>query len=105
MYPDVFVGRAPVSSSAQAQGFVNKTIAYDSNPPTDYQNKMLLAGEYLWPQCDGGVLKNYIYDNYVTPLFPEVTKLYESMGNLTWESFRDALNLGQAITNHAGHAN
>ena len=66
---------------------------------------MLLAGEYLWPQCDGGVLKNYIYDNYVTPLFPEVTKLYESLGNLTWENFRDALNLGQAITNHAGHAN
>lgn len=105
LYPDLFVGRAPVSTYAQAQDFVNKTIAYDSNPPTDYQNKMLLAGEYLWPQCDGGVLKDYIYDNYVTPLFPQVTRLYESLGNLTWENFRAALNSGQAVTNHAGHAN
>jgi hypothetical protein len=105
LYPDVMVGRAPVSSLSQAQAFVSKTLAYESDPPTDYQTKMLLAAEYLWPDTDGGVLKNYIYDTYVTPLFPDVTKLYESLSNLTKNNFRDALNSGQMITNHDGHAN
>jgi len=105
LYPDVFVGRAPVSSLTQAQTFVNKTLAYESNPPTDYQTKMLLAAEYLWPSTDAAVLKNYIYNNYVSPLFPDVSKLYESLGNLNKTSFRDALNSGQMITNHCGHGN
>jgi hypothetical protein len=105
LYPEVFVGRAPVSSLSQAQTFVNKTLAYEIDPPTDYQTRMLLAGEFLWPTTDGGVLKNYIYDNFVIPLFPDVTRLYESLGNLDKTSFRNALNSGQMITNHCGHAN
>lgn len=105
LYPDVFVGRAPVTGYAQAEDFVAKVIAYDSDPPADYQTNMLLAGEYLWPGCNGGVLKDYIYDSYVTPLSPDVTRLYESLGNLNSANFADALNSGQMITNHAGHAN
>jgi hypothetical protein len=105
LYPDVIVGRSPVDNLSEAEAFVNKIIAYESNPTTDYQTKMLLAGEFLWPETDGGVLKDYIYDTYVTPLFADVTKLYESLGNLSVNNFRDALNSGQMITNHNGHAN
>jgi len=105
LFPDVIVGRAPVSSLSQAQTFVNKTLAYESDPTPDYQTNMLLAAEYLWPETDGGVLKDYIYDTYVNPLFPDVTKLYEDLGNLNENNFRNALNSGQMITNHCGHGN
>jgi len=34
MYPDVYVGRAPVKTIAQVQNFVNKVLAYEKSPNT-----------------------------------------------------------------------
>ncbi|GAH52329.1 unnamed protein product, partial [marine sediment metagenome] len=33
LYPDVFVGRAPVSSTTQVSTFVNKILTYEKEPP------------------------------------------------------------------------
>ena len=104
LYSDVFVGRAPVSSVSQVQSFVNKVITYETNPPSDYITKILLTGTILWsePYTDGGGLKTYIDDHYL-PSFLDVTKLYESLGNLNKNSFRNAFNSGENIINHYGH--
>ncbi len=106
MYPDVFVGRAPSSDVSQAQTFVSKCLTYETNPPTDYQTKILYAAEVLWsppqPYTDGAELKNYIDSSFVPDYF-QTTKLYQTSGNLNWTSFRDALNQGQNIINHNGH--
>jgi len=104
MYPDVFVGRAPSHSIHQAQTFVNKCLVYEKSPPTDYQTKMLYAAEEVWPGTDAAELKNYIDTSFVPDYF-EVTKLYESSGNLSRTTFREALNQGQNIINHNGHGN
>jgi len=48
--PEVWVGRAPVVDVAQAQLFVNKTLAYVKNPAGDYENNVLFFAEVLFPQ-------------------------------------------------------
>ncbi len=104
LYPDVFVGRAPSNNLTQAQTFVNKCLTYETNPPTDYQNRILYAAEWLWSGTDAAECKNFIDTSFVPGYFQD-TKLYESSGNLTWANFRDGLNQGQNIINHNGHGN
>ncbi len=104
LYPDVFVGRAPSNNVTQAQTFVNKCLTYETNPPTDYQNRILYAAEWLWSETNGAECKNYIDTSFVPGYFQD-TKLYESSGNLNWANFRDGLNQGQNIINHNGHGN
>jgi len=108
MYPDLFVGRAPVDNITQAYSFVNKTLEYEVTPATDYLLNILLTGEVLWgePYTPGGALKDYIDAAYIPERFDStITKLYESLGNINYTSFRDALNSGQNIVNHYGHGN
>jgi hypothetical protein len=106
MYPDVFVGRAPVDDLDGISNFINKSLIYEVTPPTDYILKILLTGEVLWtdPYTPGGSLKNTIHYLYIPDRFDStITKLYESLENLDYNSFRDALNSGQNIVNHYGH--
>ena len=107
LYPDVFVGRASTSSVSEAQAWVNKVLTYEIDPPTDYELNMLFAAEILWsnPYTDGGVAKDLIDDLYVPPDFDPITKLYERLGNESHATVMAALNEGQNVTNHAGHAN
>ena len=54
LYPDVFIGRAPVRTEADANAFVAKTIAYTSNPPlNNFAERALLCGVELWNTWDG----------------------------------------------------
>jgi hypothetical protein len=105
MYPEVFVGRAPVSSTTKATTFVNKVITYEKNPPLDYQLKMLFAAEILWsnPYTDQGINKDFIDQEYVPPRFDPITKLYQSWGNESSVTVITAINEGQSIINHDGH--
>jgi parallel beta-helix repeat protein len=104
MYPDVFVGRAPSNNVTQAETFVEKCLTYETSPTTDYLTRVLYAAEVLWPVTDAAVLKNYIDDNFLPDHFT-ATKLYQTSGNLNRNTFRDGLNAGQNIINHAGHGN
>ena len=108
MYPDVFVGRFPADNLTQIFYFVNKTLEYEVTPPADYTLNILLTGEVLWgePYTPGGALKDYIDSVFIPDLFDStITKLYQSLGNLNRNSFRDAFNSGQNIINHYGHGN
>jgi parallel beta-helix repeat protein len=102
MYPDIFVGRAPCNDVSQAETFVNKSLTYEINPPTDYQTRILYAAEVLWPMTDAAALKNYMDSSFVPGHF-QATKLYETSGNLDHITFRDSLNRGRNIINHCGH--
>jgi hypothetical protein len=105
LYPDVFVGRAPSSTPIQAQGFVNKMLTYEMNPPTDYELDMLFLAMVLWPDpfTDGALAKEQIDSLFVPERF-NITKLYETWGNLNWGNTISALNAGQNLANHNGHA-
>jgi hypothetical protein len=107
MYPDVFVGRASCSTVAKAQALVTKLLTYELNPPTDYQTKMLFFAQILWssPYTNSGLAKDLIDETYVPSQFDPITKLYEALGNESKATVLAAMNVGQNIINHDGHAN
>ncbi len=105
LFPEIFVGRAPVNDISQAQAFVNKILTYETNPPLDYQCRALFLGEILWtnPYTDGSVGKDWIDLKYVPSRYDPITKLYERLGNESRSSVIDAINQGQNFINHNGH--
>ncbi len=113
MYADVYVGRVPASSSSHVSNFVDRLLIYEGSSdgstslPTGYLEDMLFLAEILWsdPYTDGGIAKDMIDDDYVPSRYDPITKLYESSGNLNFTSAMNALNAGQSIINHDGHAN
>ncbi|MGQ9664229.1 MAG: C25 family cysteine peptidase [bacterium] len=104
LYPDLFVGRAPVNTIEEAQRFVNKILIYEKNPQLNYLDKALFAAEILWanPYTDQGVHKNKI-GNESFPVNFTLTKLYQSLGNETKTAVMQAIRDGQNLINHDGH--
>ena len=104
LYPDLFVGRAPVNTIAEAQKFVEKVLIYEKTPELNYLNNAMFAADVLWwnPYTDQGVHKNMIEEESFPPYF-EITKLYDSQGTLSPSAFKNALRQGQGLINHDGH--
>ena len=105
LYPDVFVGRAPVNSISEAEIFVDNIAAYEDCTHDDFYKRVLFLAEILWnnPYTNSAESKNYIDENFL-PDFLEITKLYESLGNENITTVMAALNQGQNFINHDGHA-
>jgi hypothetical protein len=105
MYPDVFVGRATVENSSEAHSFTWKVIDYEDHSPAN-TNDMLFLAEVLWtdPYTNSGLGKDLIDSLYVPASYDPITKLYEALGNETYENVMAALNAGPHIINHDGHA-
>ena len=106
LYPEVFVGRASLNSPAEVTAWVNKVITYEKNPPLDFQKKMLFLCQVLWddPYTDTGIGKNRIETLNLPDGFYQITKLYESTGNLDKYMAVSKINEGQNLINHSGHA-
>lgn len=104
LYPDVFVGRAPVRFYREAMDFVNKIIVYESPVSRDYQNKALFFAEVLWhdPFTDASRGKDMIDSLYIPPDVL-ITKLYETRNNESSSSVSAAINSGVNLMNHDGH--
>ncbi len=104
LYPDLFVGRAPVNTIDEAQRFVNKILTYEKNPQLNYLDNGLFTAEILWtdPYTDQAVHKNKIGDESFPTNF-EITKLYQSLGNETKAAVMQAIRDGQNLINHDGH--
>jgi len=105
MFPDLFVGRAPVSDVQQAERFVDKVFTYAITPTSGYQLKGLFFAEYMDGVTDGGIAKDMIIDRHLPERFDPVARLYQRSGNLNAGSVLDSLNQGFNIVNHCGHAN
>jgi hypothetical protein len=105
LFPDVYVGRAPVNSASDASTFVSKVLTYEMNPAPDYENTALFCGEVLWqnPYTDQGVAKNWIDDQYLPQRFKPVHKLYQSQGTENLDTVVAELNQGRNLFNHDGH--
>jgi hypothetical protein len=118
LFPDVYVGRAPVITVAQAQTFVDKVLQYSRTPVGDYENKSLFAGEVLFPQdyvppasisLDGAE----DCESAISRLTPEMQVLrlyenwpaYDSVGALpeTRQRVLDSLSVGRGLFHHVGH--
>lgn len=104
LYPDVWVGRAPVKSEYEVKIFIQKLLDYETNPNRDYQNNLLFLGEILWhePFTDGGKGKDRI-DSLCIPDNYSITKLYQSKGNENPNSVKKEIEKGKGFINHSGH--
>jgi hypothetical protein len=104
LYSDVFVGRAPVRTIAQAETFVNKVLTYEKRPPYGYQKKILLPAAYLWPSSyDERISQEAIAD--IVPGDWQVSRMYERDGNLTHTAFVDSVQAGFGFAHLVGHGN
>jgi len=103
MYPDVFVGRAPVEDETEAQTFVNKVLTYEANAGS-YYNKVLFLGCEDFGDA-GGTTKDLIDTDYMPEIFDPITKHYErDLGSYCQRTIT-AMNEGYALINHIDHAN
>ena len=102
MYPDVFVGRAPVEDEIEAEVFVNKVLKYEANIPY-YADKALFLGTEDVNDA-GGRAKEFIARNYMPVEFDPITKYYQrdipEYSRLTL----DSMNEGYHLINHIDHA-
>lgn len=65
LYPEVSVGRAPVSDLNAAQVFVNKLFSYEKESPYyDYQTKALFLGSEMFEDSDGVEYCNTLIDYF-----------------------------------------
>ncbi|MDI6840954.1 MAG: C25 family cysteine peptidase [bacterium] len=105
LYSDVFVGRAPARTKTQVATFVNKVITYEKNPPLDYETKILLPAVKLF-STDFGDYWGDTVNNAIADMVPadwQVSKLYESTGNLSKTALIDSLNSGFGFVHVATH--
>ncbi len=119
LYPDVFVGRAPVSTTVEAQTFVDKVLAYEGAPDTVFSGRILFMAEVLFPynwspgelaDMDGA---EHVVERVLPLIPPEMhyTRLYENYEEypgsypLSRQAAIDSLNAGYNISVHVGHGN
>jgi hypothetical protein len=121
LMPEVYVGRAPCVSAAQAQVFVDKTLLYEKTPVTDYMTRLLFFAEVLFPQpwspgtwidFDGADLVEEVMPYVLVNPNVRMARLYESLPDTTYtpgafletrQAVIDSLNVGYNVSVHIGH--
>jgi parallel beta-helix repeat protein len=105
---EVYVGRAPVSTTAQVSRFITKTLAYETdtktNPELAYLNGVLAIGEKLDALTEGGNGLDLVTD--IIQQF-KFTRMYARDGqSVSSSSVRTQLNSNNyQIVAHDGHSN
>ena len=105
LYPDVFVGRAPVTTPSEASLFVQRTLQYERGGGDDnYRNSMLFLGENMFEVGDGEFYCETV-DSVAPPMTD--TKIYQNQIGSGWtrETVMGALNDGPNLIFSETHAN
>jgi len=106
LLPEIWVGRAPVSTLKEATNFVNKVIACE-NSQDDYFYKELLIAYILYNEppyfCDGKEIMEDIAR--ITPATYTVYKEYETEGGVSNSTIINHINSGVGLIAHANHTN
>ncbi|HUU59190.1 MAG TPA: C25 family cysteine peptidase, partial [Phycisphaerae bacterium] len=102
--PEVFVGRAAVSTFAEAGNFVAKTILQETSPPPNPTTGVWI-GEKLSsdPLTWGATSLDAIIAAKIPDGFNNIT-LYERDGTVSKSAVISALNDSPNIVNHLGHS-
>ncbi|MGA1868322.1 MAG: C25 family cysteine peptidase [bacterium] len=103
LYPEVFVGRAPVKNADEVKTFVDKILTYERKPPEDYLADILMLAEKMDVFTDSGEAKDIIIRDFI-PSSLQVTMLYEREGTLNRTFAMDHLNKGYHLVNHFAHS-
>ncbi len=96
-YSDIYLGRAPIASVANAQTFVSKVLTYERTPNTAYIKKTYLPWVPLFTGYTGEPVSDTIAN--MTPSGWTDTKAY----NPTTSAFQSAINAGYGYSHAAAH--
>ncbi len=117
LLPEVSVGRLPVSTTAELDNLIHKSLHYQDHPVIPECSKPLMVGEKLYdnPLTWGGdyldLLIGFHTDNsYTTQGIPEdqnIQKLYDRDLPSPWTTAQllSEINSGTAFLHHVGHSN
>jgi hypothetical protein len=107
LIPEIWVGRAPVSTAAEARAFVERTIAYETSPPgPGYPASALFLAEHLG-ETHGATIAESVR-TFIPPSF-ELQRLYTEAGNwpgaieLTRQTGIGELDAGYGLVLHVGN--
>jgi hypothetical protein len=121
LFPEVFIGRAPTTSLAEAKQFVDRSMQYVRDPVPDYQTQVLFFAEVLFPQnwssgmgtsLDGAELVEEVLPFLQSNPSIHYQRLYENHLDIRWEPgalleskqlVLDSLSRGYNIAVHVGH--
>jgi hypothetical protein len=101
LYPEVFIGRAPVEDTSEANDFINKVKKYSDPDSTGYLTRALFLGTDMFTSGDGAA-----YCDSIAKRFPsafDTIKLYENRGDENRQSVIDSLNSGFNLVYYQGH--
>jgi len=119
LYPEVLIGRLPVTTAAEVDGYRIKMQKYVEPAVLDYQNKAAFFAEVIWPATykpGDPILKNgadnaerIINQNGMSGAGIQLTRLYETpalypnASALTLTAALAAMNSGNAMVTDIGH--
>ena len=107
IWPDMYLGRFPVQTAAQATVMVNKVLAYEQMPESgDWNRKILFVADNTDSGGDFGAFSDVIANTYVpTPYVNDKVYWGVTHTNLTSarSAIQQAMNAGRLIVNYVGH--
>jgi subtilisin-like proprotein convertase family protein len=103
LMPEVYIGRAPASTAAEAANFVAKTIRYETTAHAHAATAVWL-GEKLDEETWGSYSAIPIRDQCL-PEDWDLIERYDSAGGWSGSQFAGDLQDGPHLVNHLGHAN
>ncbi len=103
MYPDVYVGRAPVLNVSEVNNFVNKVLTYEKSPNTTYNATSYYPQGNLWDTNHG----TYMNDTMAQfePGYWSDTYNREDIEGISETTVKNALNSGYGLCHIVGHGN
>ncbi len=101
LFADAFIGRFPVSGTAELTNMINKTMYMEGNIGSFTKKNVLMASTDNWAITEG--THNFVIDSFLTsPPFTNL-KLYTHTYSATTQQLIDALNNNQVFAIYSGH--
>lgn len=101
-YPDIYVGRASVSNTTQANTFVNKILTFEKNPPPEYLKRILLPSVMLFPSYNW---HGHIVNDSIANITPAGWTDRSIIDPTSTTPMRDSLNNGFEFCHVPAHGN
>jgi len=113
-WPDLFLGRLPANTLAEANEMVRKTITYEQSLPDDGWNGRIAFVAGKQPDATGAGNFHDLSDDVISgqvPAFYEVSKIYLgaipgstcNLGSACRQRLVDTINAGTLLVNYIGH--
>ncbi len=109
MHPDVAVGRAPVETTAEAEAFISRVLAYEQSDPGCAEKALFISEDTGYFELDSAMQLDPLAENVFPGNFLK-QKLYWKYANYddaqdnTLAAQENAINEGRCFVTHYGHS-